>query len=439
VAVGDVLIDLGEVSPERATPRPGQPRPMPYRAVLGGLAVLLAALLTGAAHRGPPPAPVIVAARLGDMMFAGEDEVFVVSAGSEPPGSAVHDKIVSRYALPSGELVSRTPVTVSGAVFEVVAVGRVLLVSYQVDTAGAEATVALTEGSDRALWRQPSRMLAASARDGLVLLRENSPVAGDVTWAGIDLFSGAVRWSLRQPVRGFTTAAALADGFPRMLVTATTTGDLEVRDAVTGRITATARAPVRSQQAGADVPVWPTADLVLVGAPRGTTAYALPDLTQRWHSPVDLTGRWVQDACTTSICALSWQGGLVALDPATGRQRWSDPRWSYAEQIGPYLLATRNAATADEQAVSVLDPLTGRVEGSFGAWHAVGRAGPDGAVIGLREELADDTVWYARLDPATRAVRLLGRADQVSGDCQTTREVLICRRIDASVGIWPLK
>jgi hypothetical protein len=282
-------------------------------------------------------------------------------------------------------------------------------------------------------------MLAASARDGLVLLRENSPVAGDVTWAGIDLFSGTVRWSLRQPTLGFTTAAALADGFPRLLVTATTAGDLEVRDAVTGRITATARAPVRSQQAGADVPVWPTADLVLVGAPQGTTGYALPDLVQRWHSPVDLTGRWVQDACVTSICALSWQGGLVALDPATGRQRWSDPRWSYAEQIGPYLLATRNAATADEQAVSVLDPLTGRVEGSFGAWHAVGRAGPDGAVIGLREELADDTVWYARLDPATRAVRLLGRADQVSGDCQTTRTVLICRRIDASVGIWRLK
>ena len=437
--MGGVLIDLGEVSPERVPPRPGRPRPMPYRAVLGGLTVLLAALLTGAMHRGPPPAPVVIGARLGDMMFVGEDGVFVVNAGPELLGSEVHNKVISRYALPSGELVSRTTVTVSGAVFSVVAVGRILLVSYQVDTVGAEATVALTEGTDRALWRQPSRMLSASAPDGLVLLRENSPEAGEVTWAGVDLASGAVRWSLRQPVRGFTTAAVFTDGFPRLLVSATTTGDLEVRDVITGRVTATARAPVRSQQAGADVPVWPTADLVLVGAPQGTTAYALPNLAERWHSPADLTGRWVQDACTTSICALSWQGGLVALDPATGRQRWSDPRWSYAEQIGPYLLATRNAATADQQAVSVLDPITGRVQGSFGAWHAVGRAGPDGSVIGLREELADDTVWYAGLDPATRTVRLLGRADRVSGDCQTTRQVLICRRIDASVGIWPLK
>jgi hypothetical protein len=94
-------------------------------------------------------------------------------------------------------------------------VGRIVLVSYQVDTVGAEATVALTEGTDRALWRQPSRMLSASAPDGLVLLRENSPEAGDVTWAGVDLASGAVRWSLRQPVRGFTTAAVFTDGFSR--------------------------------------------------------------------------------------------------------------------------------------------------------------------------------------------------------------------------------
>ena len=437
--MGDVLIDLGELSPDRIAPRPGRPRPMPYRAVLGGLSVLLVALLVGAVHRGPPPAPVIIGARLGDTMFVGENEVFVVSAGDELFGTPVQKKIITGYALPSGELVSRTTVAVSGAIFSVAAAGPVVLVSYQVNTVGAEATVALTEGTDRALWRRPSRMLAASARDGLVLLRENSPEAGDVTWAGIDLASGVVRWSLRQPARGFTAAAGYADGFPHLLVTATTDGDLEVRDAVSGRVTATARAPVRSQQVGADVPVWPIADLVLVGAPRGTTAYALPTLAQRWHSPADLAGRWVQDGCSTSICALSWRGGLVALDPVTGRQRWSDPRWSYVEQIGPYLLATRTAPIAAEQTVSVLDPVTGRVRGSFGVWHPIGGAAADGTVIALHEESGGDTVWYARLDPATLAVRPLGRADLVSGDCQTTEAVLICRRIDASIGIWRLK
>jgi hypothetical protein len=69
----------------------------------------------------------------------------------------------------------------------------------------------------------------------------------------------------------------------------------------------------------------------------------------------------------------------------------------------------------------------------------VGAARADGMVVGLHEQPLDDTVFYAELDPANRGVRVLGSAVDVSGDCQTTDEVLVCRRIDASVGIWALK
>lgn len=440
--MGDVLIDLGEMSPhgrQRAARTTSRHRPFSYRATLTALTVLLIAALTASAHRPPPASPVVIEARLGDMTYVGAGRLFVVSAGPELVASAVQSKIVSEYGLPGGELMSRTTVAVSGAIFDVTAAGSAILVSYQVDTVGAEATVALTAGSDRALWRRPSRLLAVSEADGLVLLRENSPQFGNRDWYGVDLMTGDVRWSLRQPVRGFITEAGYAGGFPRLLVTATTAGRIEVRDAVSGTVTAAAKVPVRDQQAGADVLVWPAGDLILVGAPEGTTAYTLPGLVKRWHSSADLAGRWVQPDCASLICSLNWQGGVLALDRVTGDRRWADPRWNYAVQAGPYLLASENSGERRNPVVVVLDPADGRVLGDFGPWHIIGPARPDGLVFGLHEQALDDTVFYALLDPADRGVRVLGSAADVSGDCQTAGEVLVCRRIDASVGIWQLK
>jgi len=440
--VGDVLIDLGEIAPrgrQETAPATARRRPLSYRAALAALTLLLIAPLTASVHRTPPVPPVTVEARLGDMTYVTGDRLFVVSAGPGPFATAVQTKIVSEYGLPGGDLLSRTTVAVFGAIFNVAAAGSVILVSYQVDTLGADATVALTAGTDRALWRLPSRLLAVSEADGLVLLRENSPQYGRLSWQGVDLMTGNVRWSMQQPVRGFTTEAGYTEGFPQMLVTATTGGDIEVRDTISGAVTAKAKVPVRHQQTGTDVPVWPAGDLVLVGAPEGTTAYTLPGLVQRWHSSADLAGRWVQPDCVTLICSLNWQGGVLALDRVTGTQRWADPRWNYADQAGQYLLASENSGGRRDPVVVVLDPADGRVLGDFGPWHTIGPARPDGLVFGLHEQVLDDTVFYAVLDPATRGVRVLGAAADVSGDCQTTGEVLVCRRIDASVAIWQLK
>jgi len=223
-----------------------------------------------------------------------------------------------------------------------------------------------------------------------------------------------------------------------MLITATEAGQVEVRDTVTGTVTATARVPIEPTRAGADVPILIAGDLLMVGAPTGTTAYALPGLAERWHSDVDLTGRWLQQSCGGAICSLSWEGGLWVLNPGTGTMRWSDDRWNYADQAGAYLLAADDTAGGRTQRISILEPANGRVLGDFGEWHSIGDAAADGTVIGLRELMTDNVVWYARLDSATQGVRLLGKAESVAGDCQTTPDVLVCRRIDASVGIWSL-
>jgi hypothetical protein len=440
--VSDVVIDLGEL-PSGGRHRVGRALiarpPRPYRTVLGAIAIVLAAMLTGAAHVNPPEPPLIIPARLGDSTFVVGDRLFVVSAGPELIGGGVQNKIVSTYALPSGALLSLTTVAVTGAIYDVTAVGDTVLVSYQADSFGAVRTVAIAAGTDRALWRRPARLLGISPSDGLVLLREKLPQFGPLHWYGIDLLSGDIRWMLEQPVDGYITETGYVDGFPRRLVTVNLAGRLEVRDTTTGAVTAATTIEVPADWAKYGIALWPDGDLILAGDHTGATAYAVPDLTERWRAPVDLYSSYIGPGCGDAVCLFSPRdAGIRVLDRATGRDRWTSDRWSYGDQAGPYLIVGGGQGTRRSQTLNVVATMTGRVRGDFGPWHGVGPALPDGTVVGLREQPAEDVVWYARLDPATLRVQVLGAADHVSGDCQTAPDVLVCRRVDASVGIWKL-
>jgi hypothetical protein len=438
--VSNTLIDLGELPPRgqrRQLPPAGQ-WPIPWRTVLGGFSVVLLVLLGGAAYRPPPAGPTVIDAEPADATFVTGDRLFVVSTGGDPFGSAVHNKIVSAYALPTGTLLSRTTVAVTGAIFSVLAAGDTILVSYQVDTVGAEATVALDAGTDRARWRHPARLLAASAADDLVLLRENSPQFGNLHRYGIDLATGATRWTLDQPVFGLTIEAPAGEGFPERLVTATLDGHVEVRNPITGAITAKAdvRPPADWRRQG--ISMWAADNLVLLGGKAGTTAYSLTDLRRLWDDTVDLSERYVLPHCDDSVCVVGSFVGVQVLNPATGQQRWAAATWGGLEQVGDYLLADGPVGGPAAEPQTVVDTLTGKRRGDFGAWRASGEARPDGTIVGLRPVPGQDVVWYASLNPATLTVRVLGSADRVSGDCKTTALVLVCRRVDASVGIWPL-
>ena len=436
--MGDVLIDLGEQHGELpADPAPARARPHRFRATLAAVSAVLLAALGGAVTRPRPAEPVIVAARLGDNMFVEQSRLYVVSPGPELYDSATRTRIVSMYALPGGGLLSRTTVAVTGAIFRVTSVGETLLVSYQVDTVGAEATVALTAGTDRALWRVPARLLDVSAGDGLVLLRENSPQFGDLHWYGVDVVSGRTRWSFEQPVQGYTTPGDVRGGFPHRLITATTDGHIEVRDTATGGVLIEGDATAPSGWSRRGITVWPLGDLVLVGGLGGITAYTLTGLVPRWHSPVELSGRWVQE-CVTAICVFGYRGGVQALDPGTGRLLWTADRWTSAEPAGPDLMVSGNQGLEARYPLAVVEPGTGRVRGDFGDWRAAGLPRADGTVVGLRQRIGADVVFYALLDPARLTTRVLGTATAVSGDCQATTEVLVCRRIDGTVAVWPV-
>jgi hypothetical protein len=436
--VGDVLIDLGEqhgrLPSESLAPLD---RPHGFRAALAALSAALLVGLGGAADAPAPVGPVLVPARLGDTMFVEESRLYVVGSGLDPQGSPVQRKIVSMYGLPGGELLSRTTIAVTGAIFQVTSVAETVLVTYQVDTVGAEATVALRAGTDRAIWRAPARLVSVSAADNLVLLSDNSPYDGDQHWYGIDLATGRTRWSYEQPAQGHTTEAGHIDGFPSRLITATTAGHIEVRDTVTGKLVSEGDVTARPGWSRRGITVWPTGDLVLIGGLGGITAYTLAGLQPRWHSTVELFGRWVQD-CVDAICVFGYRGGVQALDPATGRVRWAADRWTGAVEAGPYLLVNGDQGLEGRYPLAVVEPVTGLVHGDFGSWRFAGPARADGTVVGLRQRIGDDVVFYALLDPATLAVRVLGAATAVSGDCQATTDVLVCRRIDAGVAIWPL-
>jgi hypothetical protein len=427
------VIDLGDLSAGSGArpPAPASRRPpVPYRALLGALALLLAGSLAGAAHRGPPAPPAVVATRLSDTTLVTRERLFVVT-----PGAGT----VAAYALPDGRPLHRTTVPGLGSAFNVVEAGPVLLVSYQADRGrGEEVTAAAETGSGRERWRRPSRLVGLSRADGVVLLRENSAEAGGADWQAVDLDTGAVRWTVREPARGFTTVDRYTGSYPRLLVTATDRGDIEVRDAVTGAVRARTRVPMPVRQPDVALPVWPAGELLLVGEGGGTVGYTLPGLTRVWRSAENLTGRWVEPDCGGVVCALDWPGGVRALDPATGELRWSHDSWNHVREVGGYLLAGNDSGPPADRRLTVVDPRTGRVRGDFGRWQTLGPARPDGTVLGIRTESPGDLVRYAVLDPARMSVRLLGTAQPVSGDCNVTPRALVCRRIDASVGIWRL-
>ncbi|MEV4702589.1 hypothetical protein [Actinoplanes sp. NPDC049316] len=437
--MGDVVIDLGDLHDQQPSPpAPVRRRPFPFRAALAVAGAVLLLLVSGSVPRLPPATPTILPARLGDTMFVEKDRLHLVSAPAVGWVTAEQSRVVSTYALPEGTLLSRTTATVTGGVLSVTEAGGAILVSYQVDTLGSEATVAVEAGTDRARWRVPARLLSVSRDGDVALLRENTPQSGHLDWYGVDLTTGRNRWVLRQPILGYTTEAGYADGFPGRLVTATVTGHLEARDTVTGRVTATLDVPAPPTWSRRGITVWPAGDLVLVGGLGGVTAYALGDLRERWRNNLDLSGRWVQPECAGAICLFGYRGGVQVIDALTGAFRWSSDRWTSAEPTGRYLLVTGGEGLEARYPLAVVDPVTGEVHGDFGAWRSAGEVRPDGTVIGLRQRIGDDVVWYAALDPGTLTVRVLGKATGVSGDCQGAGAVLVCRRLDASVGIWPL-
>jgi hypothetical protein len=434
--MADVIIDLGELPHGRQRDaRPTTRSPHGARGMLVAPAVLLS-LLGGAAHQPAPAGPTIIAARLGDAIFTAHDRMFIVSVDTGR-SAGPSDKIINSYALPSGNLLSRTPVSLSG-ITKVDTVDDVLLVAHQVDNVGAQDTVAYTAGTGRQLWVHPAELIGASPTGRVALLKDNGAVRGPVKWYGVAPGTGYTVWTQDEPNSGTIDLAPGSGDFPARLVSADVSGHVVVSDPETGEVTADSAVPAPAEWRLRGLNIWIADGLVLLGGRAGIVAYDLVDLRERWRSAVDLTQFFVLPVCGEAICLFGRFGGVQLIDPATGARRWVNDQWAVAQRVGSYLVAFANSKSGAEQPLVVLDPADGRERGSFGAWKPAGAARSDGQIIGIREEPGDQRVWYALLDPEAVSVRVLGVATPVSGDCQVASAALICRRLDASVGVWSL-
>ncbi|MGN9908303.1 outer membrane protein assembly factor BamB family protein [Phytohabitans sp. LJ34] len=436
VAAGGV-IDLGEMRHETEVSMP-EPRRMPVRWRLAWALAGLVALAAALGPAVPTPAALIEAtipARLGDMTFATGEQFYVVTSDR---AEGAGPRTITAYALPDAQRLWQAPLPLSGALRGVGATAGQLLVRTQPELPQQVETVSIREATGQIAWRRRALFEGMTPVRGQVLLwtsPDGTPTAstGQDTLEAVDPVTGAVRWSYRVPNGGWLSYRYAGQALTHV-VTLLPAGRVEVRDAEDGRILSAADLlPPRPPSVPATY-VQFTGDLMLVRQESMVTAYDLNGLDRRWTAAVDLPTEYVPD-CGDTLCVTSQLGGVRVLDPATGRTLWSDPTRTYAGRSGGHLVAavrTRDGLTD----LTVLDPETGRTVEHLGVWTLISPPGADGKLIGMRTDLATSRAWLAHLDPASGRARFFGLVGGVTRDCEVQAGAVICRRLDATIGVW---
>lgn len=433
------LIDLGEVRDEPVPEPPaGRARAAtrPYRV----LAVLLATLVTlaGAAPR-PERSVVVLPARLGTDTFLIGNRLYVVDPPPDPGGNAGRQLVAYRIRShgPPAELWRTT--LEAGDRIQIREQGGRLLVTGLTDGDPGDAyrTVMVDARTGQPGWQQPG--YAVLAGDGVLVMTADRTGRGSIR--RLDPASGRTRWSLPVAPGGLELRSGPdgaggphgPDDVDRILLFGAS-GEVQVFDAGTGTRLAARTFHLRIP---ADRQLFHLAgDLLLVLTDGGTiAAYGLDRLDDRW------TGRLASvdflAPCGDLVCAYQHNGGVWALDPATGAVRWSDPRWQAVLRVdgGRFLAAVPDGS--DQSALAVVDAATGRQVAALGRWDLVDGNQRGDRLLGVRPG-RDGRLLVAELDVAVGRARLVDVLPGVVGACQIARDVLLCRRSDGGIGLWRL-
>ncbi|MDW5323771.1 PQQ-binding-like beta-propeller repeat protein [Plantactinospora sp. KLBMP9567] len=432
----------GPVGSDRAAPRRAgrrrSARPGLLAAVLVGVLGMVAA---GSPFSRPWP-EAAVPAWLGSIVHADRGWMFVVDP-ERPRGGGPE---LAAYRLPAAELGWRVTLP-AGDIGSLQVVGEhLLLARYPEPLLDRVARLTVLEVSAGAVaWEREASLMVVSSGGDLVLWAaaedwrpgaENRPG----TLEAVDPASGAVRWSLPVPA-GALPSFDVSAADPRAPVRASTlvlalpSGRVEVRDLGTGAVVRAVQMPPPGAGPRTNWRAAVAAGLFVVYEESAVTAYGLPGLDRRWSLPAQPGVERGPFACGADLCSLRSQRGVRVWDAQTGRTRWSDERWIGIWRVGDALVAAEGAGAGETEALSVLDPASGRVLADLGAW---GLFTPHGSrFIGVRYG-ADRRAWVVEFDPATWRGRLVTVLSGVSGDCGLTATALHCRRLDASIGVWRL-
>ncbi|MDO3700452.1 PQQ-binding-like beta-propeller repeat protein [Micromonospora sp. C28SCA-DRY-2] len=422
------LIDLGELrdppEPERSRPvrRPLRPAGRPLRS-----AVVLALVLATAAGATPPPArvaAVVPGSAAADAFVAG-GRLYVAQ-----PAEGVTDGTRDLVAYPLPERATatpqrpaplwRVPLPGAGQLWGLeVRDGLLLLSAAGLNGFRGGDTMVFDADTGRLRWRQPGlARLDAAGR----LLLETGGLDSPGRVRSVDLASGRALWSLPVPPEGVSYQGR--DGLIEQLVLVPADGAVEVYDAGTG-------ARLRREE----LPALPASTdrqvvgdlLVAIDRQTGRVAgYELDGLRRRWEVDLPLTA--YLHPCGDLLCAAGRTGGIRALDPATGQERWADAGWTglLPERDGRMLGFTTTSSGTDR--VVVVDVATGRQLADLGAWQLVPSRTAEQRVVGTRPAPGGGLL-VAELDAATGRARGHDVLRDVAGDCQVDGDLILCRRL----------
>lgn len=440
---GTGVIELGEVWHEPPAPPPEPAWSPAHRRLIAGLvaAATLGVTLCAAAPLPHPLTEATIPAALGDVAFGEGDRYYVIDGSHGRPAGT---RTIAAYGLPDARLRWRAPLPITGAVRGVGTAGGQMLVSTHPNLLESVETIAVAENTGRVMWRRRAQFEGVTPGRGNAILwtsPDGVPAAdtGREALEAVDPATAAVRWSYRVPLGGWL-AYRYDDQRPVQVATLLPSGRVEVRELEHGHLVAAADNLLPPRR-----PAEPTrfvqmaGDLLLVRQDRKVvTAYGLARLERRWSAPVDPTNEFVSTDCGATLCVLSRLGGVRVLDPATGVTRWANPAWSSPRRAGDRLVVNKTERRPGRGPLVVADPGTGRQLGTLGDWTPLGPAAPDGRLLGVRTDLNTLRAWFAWLDPATLSVRVIQTAADITGDCEARADAILCRRLDATVGVWRL-
>jgi len=466
------IIDLGVLG---SASEPGEPDPARglWRAWrvgpelrIGGLVALLVATMVSAAPLARPIVVSTIPADLGAVRFTNGDQLFVIgrvpgdtdgAAGGRdddqtdrpegPPAVDVlaggdGERVIAAYQLPEVRGLWQVPLPVAdlgarrGRLGYQFTDDETLLVS-AFDLTGAAGTAALDTRTGAVIWRAGGMVSAVTVGGNAVLWSPAGSadpnvaraLAGAAVLRGVDAATGEPRWSLALPV-GSETGFDLVDERLRRLVEITPAGGARVRDPETGQVLRSAGLLKEHSVRPGRITV--VAGLLIVHSDDDTVVgYGVERLEWRWSIGMNAgAGRILP--CGDELCVVSEPTGVRVLDPHGGTTRWFRPDWSMLDEIDGHLLVTAPPARLEETVV--VDLVTGAVLGELPRWRLIGKEPGSGAWLVRYADAGE--AWIARLDAKGVRPRAVARLTGVSGDCVAARDVIICRRIDGSLGTW---
>jgi outer membrane protein assembly factor BamB len=315
--------------------------------------------------------------------------------------------------------------------------GLVLLRPWTGDRADP-GTTAISLNSGAAQWRRSGNVVTIAGSTALLavsgvrsLSGSGRRVQGPVD--AVDPASGTTRWQVNIPSTAVLLGVPGPPGQRSRMLLMHDDQTAAVHDLDTGALLAHAVLPPADY--GPDNPVI-SGGLLLLRHPTTTGRVVSA------FDPVTLKLRWTRSAgyafgvtpCGDLAC-LTGPDGVRAIEPSDGSQRWFRSGWRNVEQRNGMVVAYGSPA-GENDAVGVIDPVTGAVLTGLHGWRPVPATGGGERMLVSRLVEGGTRTMVAVVGPGDARPELLGDLPAGTGDCQAAPSRLVCRSTSGDLVVW---